>query len=337
MPVRIDFLHDPIAWDQIVTELGGKILQSWRWGEFKSRHGWEPIRLLVQDEQHAAAAQILVRRAWGFSILYIPRGPVARDTSPFLAGTLRNAVGEIARRYRAITVIAEPENAASATLLSKPLGWSESPLVIQPRRTLRLHLESDEELLRQMKPKTRYNIRLAFRRGVTTRIAHPSEISEFYTLLLETAQRDGFGVHDLAYFRDLLECFEGHAALIFAEYEHQLAAAALVVRFGDEAVYLYGASRTALQRHMPAYAVQWAAIQWARQQGCQWYDLWGLAVDEEEPPAHEERLNQRGGLWGVSRFKLGFGGEPYTYPGTRELVRHRWLRHLWQRLWSRGA
>jgi lipid II:glycine glycyltransferase (peptidoglycan interpeptide bridge formation enzyme) len=280
-----------------------------------------------------AAAQVLVRTLYGVSLLYIPRGPLCDQPEPLLAEAFHQTLEALARDTRALVMLAEPEDENGARLLPPALGWRPSTKAIQPRRTLRVPLGTDEMLLSQMKPKTRYNLRLAFRRGVMTRIADPQEIGAFYTLLEETARRDGFGIHRQEYFVDLLAIFREDAALIFAELESELAAAALVVRFGDEAVYLYGASRTALQRHMPAYAVQWGAMQWARTKGCRWYDLWGIPEEDEPPPeASADQRNVRSGLWGVYRFKLGFGGHPYTYPGARECVRSPLFGALWRHL-----
>lgn len=330
---RVSLATDATAWDATVARLGGRLLQSWRWGLFKERHGWKPYRFLFETNQAVAAAQALVRSIWGLSLVYVPRGPVCDRPEPALAEAVKTTLDTLARETRAIIVLVEPEDERGAALLPQSLGWRPSPTVVQPRRTLKVPVGDDDALLRQMKPKARYNVRLACRRGVTTRLADPHELGAFYELLEETARRDGFGIHRPEYFADLLETFGQDAALIFAEFDGALAAAALVVRFGDEAVYLYGASRTELQRHMPAYAVQWRALQWAREHGCRWYDLWGIPDDDEPPPeATADQRNVRAGLWGVYRFKLGFGGTPYTYPGMRECVRNPLLVAAWRRL-----
>jgi len=335
---HIRYVDDPAEWDQLVLASGGRLLQSWRWGEFKQRHGWYCLRLSITAADGVALAQILVRRILPFSILYIPRGPLVREFTEALPRAFHHVIQQLARQYRAIAVLAEPEDASGLTVLPRELGWKPSRFVIQPRRTLKVPLGDDTMLLEQMKPKTRYNVRLAFRRGVTTRIASHSEVERFYELLRETAERDRFGFHQIDYFRDLLTLFGEDAALLFAEFAGELAAGVLVVRYGDEAIYLYGASKTSLQRHMPTYAVQWAALQWARSHGCRWYDLWGIPDTDDPPPeTDDEHLNVRCGLWGVYRFKSGFGGRPYTYPGVRELVRSPILMALWRRLRPLGA
>ncbi|MCX7622413.1 MAG: peptidoglycan bridge formation glycyltransferase FemA/FemB family protein [Thermomicrobium sp.] len=335
---RIAIATDPAEWNRRVARLGGRLLQSWQWGEFKRRHGWKPYRFALDAPRAQGAAQVLVRESRGVSLLYVPRGPLCDRPDAELARALHEVLERLARETRAIVILAEPENDRGMALLDPSLGWQPSSVVVQPRRTLRVPLDDDDQLLSRMKPKTRYNIRLAFRRGVTTRIADANDVDAFYDILRETARRDGFGIHRVEYFRDLVHAFGSDAALIFAEFEGQLAAAALVVRFADEAVYLYGASRSDFQRHMAAYAVQWAAMQWARAMGCRWYDLWGIPEDDAPPPeASDDQQNVRSGLWGVYRFKLGFGGHPYTYPGVRELVRNPLLVALWRRWRPLGA
>ncbi|MCS7050797.1 MAG: aminoacyltransferase, partial [Thermomicrobium sp.] len=215
--VHVRYVDDPEAWDALVVRCGGRLLQSWRWGSFKARHGWHAIRLALQNGAGVAVAQVLLRRSYGVSVMYIPRGPVADVPSTDLARGFRSAIDQLAQQERAIAVIAEPEDERGLELLPSSLGWRPTPTVIQPRRTLRIRLGDDQQLLSQMKPKTRYNVRLAFRRGITTRHGSIEEIPAFYSLLRETAQRDGFGIHRLHYFRDLLHVFGDDAVLLFAE------------------------------------------------------------------------------------------------------------------------
>ena len=163
-----------------------------------------------------------------------------------------------------------------------------------------------------MKSKTRYNVRLAERRGVTVRRGSVRDIPLFFAMLQETAERDNFGVHEIGYFDDMMRVFGDDAALFIAEYEGQPAAGLLGLRTSDEAIYMYGATRTELQRHMPAYSIQFAAMRWARDSGCKTYDLWGIPTGRcrcSEISDERASVNVRDGMWGVYRFKQGFGGE----------------------------
>ena len=339
-PAETGAVHfdDPGSWDSLVDQLGGKLLQSWRWGELKRRHGWQPARIawLSPEGRPWAAAQILFRRAGPLSIGYIPRGPLVDSTAPppTIATAFRHALDHLAARHRAFCLLAEPEDQTGCSLLTAAGGWRPSPTVIQPQRTIRVSVDADDEtLLERMKPKTRYNIRLAERRGVRVRAGTCDDLGTFYALLRETSLRDGFGIHRPEYFHDLFQVFGEDAGLFLAEWDGEPAAAVLVIRSGTEAVYLYGASTTRHQRHMASYLVQFAAMRWARERGCRVYDLWGIP-QHDEPPQEivGHQLNVRRGLWGIYRFKLGFGGEIYTYPGAYERAYSRLLVWVWHRL-----
>ncbi len=188
-------------------------------------------------------------------------------------------------------------------------GFIRSPQNIQPPRTLLVHLDgSEEEILGRMKQKTRYNIRLAAKKGVSVRPWQ--DLEAFHEMLLVTGGRDGFGVHALEYYRRAYELFHpiGMAELLLAEYEGKPLAALMVFGRGKRAWYVYGASNDEERSRMPTYLLQWEAMRWAKARGCEVYDLWG--VPDEEEAALEGGFESRGdGLWGVYRFKRGFGGE----------------------------
>jgi lipid II:glycine glycyltransferase (peptidoglycan interpeptide bridge formation enzyme) len=159
-----------------------------------------------------------------------------------------------------------------------------------------------------MKQKTRYNIRLAEKKGVTVRPW--DDLPAFHRMMLVTGGRDGFGVHSLEYYRRAYALFHpaGMAELLVAEYEGKPLAALMVFARGRRAWYIYGASNDEERNRMPAYLLQWEAMRWARSKGAQEYDLWGVPDEDEETlEAHFTERND--GLWGVYRFKRGFGGE----------------------------
>jgi lipid II:glycine glycyltransferase (peptidoglycan interpeptide bridge formation enzyme) len=160
---------------------------------------------------------------------------------------------------------------------------------------------AEEELLAAMKQKTRYNVRLAMRRGVTVREGAVEEIDTFYQLYAETSRRDGFPIRPPEYYRDGWGSFleEGLAHLLLAEAEGETVAGLILFTFGPTAWYMYGASSDRHRRHMPNQLLQWEAIRRAREADCTLYDLWGAPdeLDESDP------------MWGVVRFKLGLGGE----------------------------
>ncbi len=309
------------TWDRALLALPNPhILQSWAWGEIKSRHGWQATRLLFQEEgRPVAAASVLQRRLprLPVSVLYVPKGPVLDWTNAALAGHILGELEQLTRRRRALFVKIDPDvyypdgvpafsprpacAPATAGLLGTR-GWRLSGDQIQFRNTLLLDLAcSEDELLAAMKQKTRYNVRLAERRGVTIQHCTTSELETFYRLYAQTAQRDGFVIRPFDYYRDAWGTFLdlGWACLLLARVEGEMVAGLILFTLGPTAWYMYGASSDRYREVMPNYLLQWEAIRCAKDAGCTLYDLWGAPdnLDESDP------------MWGVVRFKLGLGGQ----------------------------
>jgi lipid II:glycine glycyltransferase (peptidoglycan interpeptide bridge formation enzyme) len=183
----------------------------------------------------------------------------------------------------------------------------------------------DELLLKQMHQKTRYNIRLANRRGVTFRQmpATPESIAAFYAIMQDTAQRNEFAVHSLDYYADFLDVFGDDALMMGAWNDEDTLAAVLIGAVsGNEAIYMYGASSTVHRAHGAGAALQFEAMKWARGRGATTYDLWGIPPKDPDTVAevNSDRLaGTKGEDWrGLFRFKTGFGGEIVSYPPTME-------------------
>jgi lipid II:glycine glycyltransferase (peptidoglycan interpeptide bridge formation enzyme) len=158
-----------------------------------------------------------------------------------------------------------------------------------------------------MKQKCRYNIRLAEKKGVVVRPWR--DVPAFHEMLVTTGKRDGFAVHSTNYYQRAYELFHpaGTCELLTAEFEGRPLAALMVFARGRRAWYVYGGSTDRERERMPNYLLQWEAMRWARSRGCEEYDLWGVP-DEEESFLESEFEERQNGLWGVYRFKRGFGG-----------------------------
>jgi peptidoglycan pentaglycine glycine transferase (the first glycine) len=333
---------DPDGWDHAVLANGGHMLQSWRWGAFKDVFGWQTERVAVPRTGGIALAQILFRHKAGVSIGYIPRGPVAPGDDAEALQRLWAEIDRVARRRRALTIIVEPDQPIGAEAIQRLRLVSGSP-PIQPSRTVKIELADDEALLKQMHQKTRYNVRLAQRRGVTSRVIPFSDesLSVFYGLLLDTASRNDFDIHSDAYYREFLRMFGQNAVLIFAEIEHRPVAGIVVSAFGDEAIYMYGASSTKDRAHGAGFLIQYEAMRWARDQGCRRYDLWGIPA--QNPPSTKLDNGDRiagttGSDWrGLYEFKTRFGGEVISYPEPLERRYHPILASLASRFYSAGG
>jgi lipid II:glycine glycyltransferase (peptidoglycan interpeptide bridge formation enzyme) len=303
-------------------------LQSEPWGDFKSIYGWKPLRFEFEIDGRSAVLLVLVKRMpAGFCFAYVPHGP-ALSPREGEGGQLLALLSEALRPYlpRACLFIRfdppwyevekdavdqedEAERRSSSpvetrrSLIGAPLR--RAAYDVQPPDTVLVDLRpSEESILGLMKPKWRYNIRLAVKKGVVVEEAGPEAIPEFYELYRTTAQRDRIAIHPEDYYRRLFaaDAREPRAfdlRLWVARHEGEALAAIITLFYGDEATYLYGASSDEGRNLMPAYALQWAAMRGAKAAGCSRYDLFGIPPNDD--PEHP--------MAGLYRFKTGFGGE----------------------------
>ncbi len=331
----------PIAsaseWHAILSQLPDPhLLQSWPWGALKEKYGWAAERLAWhQGGVPAAAAQILHRTlripGWrtALTVSYCPRGPVLDWSDAAIRRECLAGAAEAARHRSAIFLKVDPGlaigfgDAEAPDATTDPLGkavaddlrqagWRPSREQIQFRNTFTLDLRaSEDDLLARMKQKTRYNIRLAERRGVSVRRGGLDDLDLLYRMYAETALRDGFAIRPAAYYRQAWGTFiaDGLAQPLVAEVEGQAVAGLVVYRYGATAWYLYGMSRELHRERMPNHLLQWEAVRWARDQGCTAYDFWGAP----------ERLAPTDKLWGVYRFKEGFGATLVRTAGAWDL------------------
>jgi peptidoglycan pentaglycine glycine transferase (the first glycine) len=296
-------------WNSILEKYpAAHLLQSGEWGELKSTFGWDSVRLVSGN----TGAQILFRRLpLGLTFAYIPKGPFNIDESAVADVQFWKEVDSLCRSRKAIFLKVEPNQWVSDSYLeplSPPPGFVISPQHIQPHSTLLITLAgSEDEVFERMKPKTRYNIRLAGRKEV---VVHPSnDIENFFQVMAVTGQREAFNVHSIEYYRRAYELFYplGMCELFVADFQGRTLATLMVFARGKQAYYFYGASSDEDRNLKATYPLQWAAIRWAHNRGCEEYDMWGIPdeatdVDEDQAEARED------GLWGVYRFKRGFGG-----------------------------
>ena len=234
---------------------------------------------------------------FGKSYLYAPR-----CEGKFLSESFLKQIKEIAKQENAIFFKIEP------TEINKNFGLRKSK-DIQPTKTLILDItKSEEELLKQMHSKTRYNIQLAAKKGVLIK-KDESKFEDFWQLIRETSKRDGFKPHPKEYYRGILEIPE--VELFSAEYpangagKNKIIAANIMVFYDKQVIYLHGASDYEHRNLMAPHLLQWEQIKEAKKRGCVEYDFWG--IDEKKWP-------------GVTRFKKGFGGKEVMYPGAYDLI-----------------
>ena len=326
------FSAEDLSWDAFVaSHPQGHVLQTSRWAALKCAFGWCTDRAVASQRGDmtlsVAGASLLFRRLpWGQTLAYAPKGPLVTWSDQKQVTDLLAEIRSVCRRHRAALLKIEPELPASSEIdgLLARHGFRASPQRIQPLSTIHIDLTHDEEtILARMKPKWRYNIRLAERKGVCVRQGDEEDLPAIQKLLDLTGARDGFGIHSPDYYARATRLFlpTGLATWLIAEHGGELLAAIAVFAYGPGAWYMWGASGDKGRNLMPNHALQWAAIQWARARGCSTYDLWGIPDEVgDNPDAYAEpEAWGEGGLWGVYRFKQGFGGEVVRYCGAWDL------------------
>lgn len=328
-------IHNPVDWNRLLASLpGGHLLQSWEWGELKQRYGWQAKRIawLNDNQSPQAAVQILERKmrlpglGTHASVLYCPKGPALDWSAIGIRQAVLDHLRDLSERPGVILLKIDPALPVAVdhpdghsqvdhtpgletVAQLRKAGWRESASQIQFRNTMTLDLSVPEEtLLAAMKQKTRYNIRLASRKGVTTRLGGLQDLDLLYRMYAETSARDGFVIRKPEYYRDAWGAFiqAKMAQPLVAEVSGEPVAALIVYSFGTTTWYLYGMSRQLHREKMPNYLLQWEAIRWAKAQGCHFYDFWG-APDLPDPSDP---------MWGVYRFKQGFGARMERHVGA---------------------
>jgi peptidoglycan pentaglycine glycine transferase (the first glycine) len=335
------------SWDKFVANhRKGHLLQTWDWGELKKHFGWDVVRLaLVEDEEILSGAQVLFRRFPLFSLAYVPKGPLVDWADRTQTRTLLAGLHRLCRAQRSVFLKIEPCAADDSSLrevITRHDGVS-SHFTVQPPRTIVIDMTpSEEAILAAMKQKTRYNIRLASRKGVTVRLGTAQDMPAFYRLMQITGQRDHFSIHSQDYFRVMFELFAPErAALLLAEVEGEPVAGLMTLVHRTSAYYLFGASGNMHREKMPTYLLQWEAMRWAKANGCQCYDLWGIPDADEDKLEAEFRADSEtpSGLWGVYRFKRGFGGRVTRALGAFDFVYNHplyWVYCNWMARHKRG-
>ncbi|HOT91221.1 MAG TPA: peptidoglycan bridge formation glycyltransferase FemA/FemB family protein [Anaerolineae bacterium] len=329
---------DAQVWDTALLALPQPhILQSWLWGEVKACRGWRPLRFLWrEDNRPVAAAQLLVLQRGNLRLGYVPKGPLLDWTNTRRADDVLSQLGTYARKHRLLLLKIDPDvradteegRAVEACLTQN--GWRASFEQIQFRNTMLLDLRPDlDQLMAQMKPKWRYNIHLAVRKGVTVRDATPDDVPLLFAMYAETAARDSFIIREEAYYRDVWTQFmrAGLSWSLIAEVNGVPVAMAIAFHFGTTVWYMYGASRDIERSAMPTYLLQWSIIRRAKETGCTLYDLWGAP----------EVLEITDPLWGVYRFKAGFGATFVPHLGAYDYGPHLWLYRLYALLRPRAV
>jgi lipid II:glycine glycyltransferase (peptidoglycan interpeptide bridge formation enzyme) len=362
---------ESLVWNSLISSLPNPhFLQTYEWGQVKAKYGWQPIYLAwdengkMKEEKGlssfvfpASAAALVLKRTISMggmsarlSILYTPKGPLLDWANEPLRNRVLSDLQSFAKRQGGIFLKMDPDVVLGTGVPSSPgdvidgrgqfalaelkrRGWKYSADQIQFKNTILIDLlPSEEELLARMKQKTRYNIRLAEKKGVILRIGKSDDLDMLYKMYAETSVRDGFVIRNEEYYKTVWKMFMPNSQTpmtnsilpftepLIAEVDNEPVAAIFVFYFASRAYYVYGMSRDVHREKMPTYLLQWGAMKRAKANGCTVYDLWGA------PDVFDESDS----MWGVYRFKEGLGGSVVRTLGAWDFAPN----PLWYKLYS---
>jgi len=305
----------------------GSVHQTLAWGEFQAKLGGRDKYwcFAVEDSKNQIVASALILRQtlpFKKSWLYSPRGPLADFEHPdgrAALNELLQKIQELAKQNNAVFFRFDPPLLQSQNIDWKSLHAHHAHAHYQPENTLILDLnQSSEDLLKQMKPKGRYNIKVAQKHEVKIRVSNVKhDIAAFYNLLQQTTSRDQFSGHNQKFYEDMLAILGSQVAKLYlAEYQNKVVAGLITTQFKDTTIYYFGASSNENRNVMAPYLLQWQAIQDAKAAGSKYYDFLGIAPENTDTSAHDPTHP-----WaGVTDFKLKFGGARVDYQPAQEIT-----------------
>ena len=313
MPYQIVDANSAQQFDE-TAEKYSQILQSYEWGKVKSGFGWQPLMMI-----NGASCSLMLKRKLPLinkCFFYIPRGPLIDFNDNKAVDEFISAVKAEGKKHGALFLRIDPEadeNNASVLSLLKEQGFIKAKKQVQPRSTYILDLTKDEnEIVKGFEPKFRYNIKVAEKHGVTVKDRDDeAAIDEFYDIYKVTSSRQTFIIHPLSYYKKIYEVLiKKGMGRVFTAYSGEVPIASVIVFiFGKRVWYMYGASSNEYRNIMPNNLIHMNVIKWARNMGAEEYDLWGIPSNPKE--GHP--------LWGVYRFKKGFGAQLHKFIGAYDL------------------
>lgn len=294
-------------------------LQSLEWAKVKDDN-WKSEVVLVRDNENKiiASLRIQIRKFPIFgNFMYSPRGPVCDIHNKEVLADLTEGIKMVAKKYKAFVFTMEPDVRSDDKEFRKIIedlkfkvkdnakDFSEE---INPRYVFKLDLKgkTEEQVLEGFHQKTRYNIKVATKKGVEVKEGSKEDLKDFHRIMIETGERDKFTIRSLEYFEKIYDSLgKDHMKLLMAYHENTPIAGIFLMIYGNKTCYLYGASSNSHRNLMPNYLLQWQGIKEAIEDKREVYDFRGVSgvVDENHPQ------------YGLYRFKKGFGAEFTEYIG----------------------
>ncbi len=347
--MRLLELNSARDWNNILLKLPAPhLLQTYEWGQNKIQNGWTPLHYIWEENGKISAAALVLSRQVSLrlpglrlEVLYCPKGPVLDWQNQALSARVLDDLQTLAAQRRAAFIKIDPDlelgrgvpgtedaqdNPAGLAFRQnlERRGWVFSDDQIQFRNTVMIDLtRGEDEILAAMKQKTRYNIRLAERKGVRVHAGQECDLPSLYAMYAATAVRDDFVIRHEGYYLKLWGDFmrAGMAVPLIAEVDGQAVAGLILFHFAGVSRYMFGMSLELARELMPNYLLQWEAIRMSKALGCRAYDMWGA------PDVFDESDS----LWGVYRFKEGFNGLTLRHLGAWDYISRPGLYRLYTR------
>lgn len=301
----------------------GHFMQSAEWAALKNDWVREVIVSRKNGMEIRAGISVLIRKIpfTPYTLMYAPRGPVMDEGDKSAFNDIINGARKLAKKHNSVCLKIDPDidkdcvpfNEIISQLKLKVKGGKNFETT-QPKFVYRLNIagKTEDEIIAGFTSKTRYNVRVAIKNNVQTKVVNddPQAIAQFHQLMKVTGDRDGFICRSQSYFERLLKELGENARLYAAYYDGKMIAGTLAIRYADKVWYLYGASSNEERNKMPNYLLQWEMIRWAAESGVSVYDFRGVSGD----------MNENNPLYGLYRFKRGFNGDLVEFVGEIDAV-----------------
>lgn len=318
MAIKSREVTDKKEWEAfIATHAEANFLQSWLWGEFHQALNHKVLRTgFYNNEKLVGVMLMIIENAKRGRHGIVPAGPIIDWSNKALVAAAFNTMKELGKKEGCVFVRVRPQLIAHKAEAKqfKDFGFTSAPMHLHAELTWQLDLtQSEDEILANMRKKTRYEIRQADKQSITVSTTQEANaIDRFYEIQLETAQRQKFVPFSKKFLKEQFRVFAAeNNAILFEGYKgDELLAQAFIIFYGKEAAYHYGTSTDANRNLAGAYALQWAAIKEAKKRGIERYNFWGVTK-----PEHTKHR-----FYGVSVFKRGFGGFEVEYLHAQDLV-----------------
>jgi len=332
--MSLEYIDNQEDWNDLVLEQGSSFMQSWEWGEFKEKLGHKIWRMAINEDIRCPLCAQIIKHSlpFGKCYFYIPKAPIfdhqLSTTNLQPMELLIKGLSKLARKEKAIFLKVEPNmelriKNQELRMEFEKLGFRKSGS-IQPKDTLILDItQSEETLITGFHPKTRYNIHLAEKKGVSTKEINKAEFDEFYELVEKTDARKHIKSFGKKYYQELFRLSQSgdteylQVKFLAAFHDEKMIAGLILILWGERATYLVGANDYQHRSLMAPHLLQWQAIKIAKAADCKQYDFWGIIREDN----FKDKKDFENHPWqGITRFKQGFGGRPVSHVDSYDYV-----------------